>query len=304
MASDAPLTYPPAASSGPPRIWPALVVVLTAPIVVFGSVYLVSEVFYAVYSGVVERLDHADPFNRWLNRSLYMLAVLLPTSTVIALVALIPAALSPVTWWKRLGLVKTRMPIWMWVLMLMAHLFIAYAIYLVFPGLMENPPEWVTVLAKMIRESSPGQLVLLCVLISVLPGLAEELLYRGYVQRRLLQRWPAWAAILLPAVAFAVMHPDPRHMAATLIPGIWMGAVAWYAGSIWPAIACHMLNNLLFVLGTWFSDSDEAFTTELTASDATWLKISALALFAFVAAAVIRHRAGKSPIAVERTADQ
>lgn len=79
--------------------------------------------------------------------------------------------------------------------------------------------------------------------IAVAPGICEELMFRGYVQRRLLQRWrPAWA-IGVTSVVFALVHVAPHAILAALPLGVWFGVVAWRTGSIGPGIYCHAFVN-------------------------------------------------------------
>jgi membrane protease YdiL (CAAX protease family) len=88
-----------------------------------------------------------------------------------------------------------------------------------------------------------GQWVPFILFIAIVPGVVEELLYRGYVQRRLLKRWrPRWA-IGVTSVLFALMHVMPHAIVATLPLGVWLGVVAWRTGSILPSMGCHAFIN-------------------------------------------------------------
>jgi membrane protease YdiL (CAAX protease family) len=85
--------------------------------------------------------------------------------------------------------------------------------------------------------------ILFVAFLGIVPGLVEELFFRGYMQRRLLLRWPAWAAILVTSLAFAAVHIDLSWVAFALPIGVWLGVVAWRTGSIWPAVVSHMTVN-------------------------------------------------------------
>ena len=59
--------------------------------------------------------------------------------------------------------------------------------------------------------------------IGVLPGFAEELLFRGYVQTRLSQRWGRWWGVGIAAALFGIMHIDPVHGTFAGIFGLYLG---------------------------------------------------------------------------------
>ncbi len=82
--------------------------------------------------------------------------------------------------------------------------------------------------------------------IGVVPGVSEEMFFRGAIQRRLLRVKSPAAAIGVTSVLFAILHVDPPAMALALILGVWLGWVALKTGSIYPTIACH-----LFVNSSW-----------------------------------------------------
>jgi membrane protease YdiL (CAAX protease family) len=66
------------------------------------------------------------------------------------------------------------------------------------------------------------------------------------MQQRLLERWPAWLAILTASLLFALMHVAPHAVIFAFPIGLYLGVLAWRTGSIWPCIACHA-----FINGSW-----------------------------------------------------
>jgi membrane protease YdiL (CAAX protease family) len=76
------------------------------------------------------------------------------------------------------------------------------------------------------------------------PAIAEELFFRGYMQRRLLQHWSPPAAILTTAVLFTVAHGITPALLVKVFPvALWLGLIAWKSGSIWPGCCCHAWIN-------------------------------------------------------------
>lgn len=91
-----------------------------------------------------------------------------------------------------------------------------------------------------------GTTFLACLLgLAVLPGFGEELALRGFLQRGLAPRFGAPAAVAMASALFAALHADWVHSAGAFVLGLYLGAVTALAGSVRPAILCHLLNNLL-----------------------------------------------------------
>ena len=80
--------------------------------------------------------------------------------------------------------------------------------------------------------------------IGLAPGIGEELLCRGLIQRGLVVRLGPAAGIGLASLVFGALHADPVHAAAASVLGLYLGIVAWLAGSVRAAITCHVTNNL------------------------------------------------------------
>lgn len=101
-------------------------------------------------------------------------------------------------------------------------------------------------LAAILATASPPWKLGFVLSGSLLPGVCEELLFRGYMQSRLLKRWSPPVAIGVTSIMFAAMHIDPTYMVFVLPSGVWLGYLAWRTGSILPGIACHAFVNFVF----------------------------------------------------------
>jgi len=83
--------------------------------------------------------------------------------------------------------------------------------------------------------------------IAIAPGIAEELLFRGFVQRGLEARLGPALAIVLAAALFGAFHGGLIYALAAGVLGLYLGLASQLAGSIRAAIVCHAANNLLAV---------------------------------------------------------
>ncbi len=102
--------------------------------------------------------------------------------------------------------------------------------------------------SQLFRNLSGGELLATTLAVGLAAPLCEELAFRGVLNRALLQRLPAWAAVVLGGFIFSAFHFDPVGFAARWALGMLFGWLAWRSGSIWPGIAAHAGNNLTSLL--------------------------------------------------------
>jgi membrane protease YdiL (CAAX protease family) len=103
-------------------------------------------------------------------------------------------------------------------------------------------------------------------IIGIAPAFAEEFLFRGYAQTRLVQRWGRWPAIWITAALFGIMHMDPLQSPFTFAFGIYLGYLAERSGSIRPTMLCHAVNNSLMVVLGWLGGQSAAEPTRKQAT--------------------------------------
>jgi membrane protease YdiL (CAAX protease family) len=95
----------------------------------------------------------------------------------------------------------------------------------------------------------PGVLgaVLTMAVVAVAAPVFEEALLRGVVLGALRARFGVWPAIAASAVAFALLHASPWSFLPLTVLGVALGWLAVRSRSLWPAIAAHVLYNVVFV---------------------------------------------------------
>jgi len=244
-----------------PRIWSAIAAgVLALPVGMLVSVIAALASVVATSGPHVLR-DRAEFVRRAEVLSTTpsgLAAMVIPGQLVFLAFAFGAATLSSEHWRQRLRLVRGRMPLWTWPILAAATPAVAFLTSIALGALVSEPSDHMQRLEEMFRRYDARFLPLLFLLIAGLPGLAEELLYRGYVQSRLLRAWPARFSILLSALMFGLAHLDPLHALAVIPLGIWLGIIAWRADSLGPAILGHMINNgLALVMTRWIDRSSE-----------------------------------------------
>lgn len=83
--------------------------------------------------------------------------------------------------------------------------------------------------------------------IAVMPGFAEELLFRGCVMNSL-RPYGTRRAILLSALLFAMMHGILQSLPVHFLMGVVLGLLYFYTGSLHAPILYHVLHNALTLL--------------------------------------------------------
>lgn len=96
---------------------------------------------------------------------------------------------------------------------------------------------------ELARQLAGWPAALLFLALAVVPGVCEELTFRGLVLGGLLSRVrPAWS-IVTGAVFFAGFHFLIFRFGVTTALGVLLGYVCWRTGSILPAMLVHVMHN-------------------------------------------------------------
>ncbi len=107
---------------------------------------------------------------------------------------------------------------------------------------------------RMLFESIPvtfANRTLLFVTIAVIAPAAEELLFRGLLQKSLAHRLPVAAAIGVSSAVFAAMHMDAYAFPALFAMGAAFGYIYYRTGSLRVNILLHMINNGAALVLDW-----------------------------------------------------
>ncbi len=235
-----------------PRIWTvACVGLLTLPVAILVAGGVVA--FVAIADAGVEVFQNGG-FKSWFedySQTRLGLAVLvLPGQAVFLVMAVGAAVLSPKPLSQRLGLGCGVLPLWTWFVFVIATPIVSVLSSELLSWFVDDLSEQLKMMEQMMYAHTDGFMVGLILMVAVVPGVVEELMFRGYIQTRLAERWHPALAIVISAVLFSMAHLDPVHMLGVIPLGLWLGAVAWRADSVLPAMLCHAANNTLAVAAT------------------------------------------------------
>ena len=145
-------------------------------------------------------------------------------------------------------------------------------------------PDSYTQLFKGIMQHDLGY-----VAVGVLAPIAEEMLFRGAVLRRLLDvmdKRLTWVAIVVTSLLFAVVHGNMAQGVNAFVLGLLLGWMYVRTRSIVPGVAFHLTNNTIaFMSYRLFPDSTDKTLVEFYGGNMThvWLAV-AFSLMIFGAA--------------------
>jgi len=88
-----------------------------------------------------------------------------------------------------------------------------------------------------------GLLMVNLVLVAVVPGICEEVFFRGYIQRRAERSWGVAWGIAFSGIIFGVFHLRLTEALPLCALGLYMAYLVWCTGSIWVPITVHFINN-------------------------------------------------------------
>ena len=258
-AGPPPLSYfavPPLVSSKPkPRIWTVFVAFVAAFLAFILVQFVVVGIAGLILMKSGESFNSSKDFLEALQQVIVEPKVVilfgLLSQLILLGVTIVAAYWSPVPVVKRLRLGPSKLSLWAYPLVIggalaTAVLFGPIADFIT--KRLHAPGGTLKLLEDVLTHLTPGQAVAAVLVVGIMPGIAEEWLFRGYIQTRLSERLGSWWAILITASLFGLMHMDVVQSPFAAMFGVYLGYVAEQAGSIRPTMVCHAANNTFQVL--------------------------------------------------------
>jgi membrane protease YdiL (CAAX protease family) len=106
------------------------------------------------------------------------------------------------------------------------------------------------VIRRALEGAAGAELFAAVITIGILASAAEEVFFRGFMQARLREGWPPWAAVVVTSAAFGLLHIEWIHAVLAGALGLYLGFITERAGSALPAVVAHIVNNTVFIVLT------------------------------------------------------
>ncbi|HLZ86821.1 MAG TPA: type II CAAX endopeptidase family protein, partial [Puia sp.] len=109
-------------------------------------------------------------------------------------------------------------------------------------------------LTTLLQVKNPFDVVINLLVIAVIPGIFEEMCFRGVVQRIMIRLTKSpWAGIVVTGFIFSFMHFEFQGFLPRMFLGVLLGAAYHYSGSLWTCVLAHCFFNGIQVLAfTWY----------------------------------------------------
>jgi membrane protease YdiL (CAAX protease family) len=100
------------------------------------------------------------------------------------------------------------------------------------------------------KAQAPPALIATVLLVWI--GPAEEIFWRGYIQKSFADRWGSWKGYILASLIYALVHIWAFNfmlVMAALVAGLFWGLLFVRTGSLWPGIISHAVWDVaIFIL--------------------------------------------------------
>ena len=107
---------------------------------------------------------------------------------------------------------------------------------------------------QILDINSVWQLIICVLVVGVLAGLSEEMLFRGAMLRTMQQsRLGKHAVVWITAILFSAFHLQFYGFVPRMLLGVWLGYLLVWTGSLWVPIIAHTLNNSTVVMFSYLT---------------------------------------------------
>lgn len=110
-------------------------------------------------------------------------------------------------------------------------------------------------LKTMMGGGTVMSLIVNILTVGVMAGLAEELFFRGGIQRLMITAHVnRHIAVWLTAILFSVIHFQFYGFVPRMLLGAFFGYLCVWSGSLWYSVVAHCTNNIFACVSMWFAE--------------------------------------------------
>lgn len=132
----------------------------------------------------------------------------------------------------------------------------------------------------MLIMNNTGDYLFSIFVMAFLPGLCEELVFRGGLQNYLF-RWTnkPWLSIIIVSIIFSAVHFSFYGFLTRTFLGIVLGLMYHYSGRLWLSVAAHFINNAIIVTIAYVAQMQgHPIPQAMAEKNYTWIGVFAIPL--------------------------
>lgn len=257
----------------PPRIWTALTAPIVATVVGTFAAIAFAVIGLLIFTNAKidfltgeGRVEFTENFEQFVNSIPGYLVARISVPLALLGVALVAAHRSPVPIIDRLSLHRPCVGASTCALWVVATPFFLIQGSYLSSLVPEFPIGQFAADDDVFQGVSTSSVGVLLAVTAIVPSFCEVVLFQGYMQSRLLQRWHPLFAIVVSGLYFSVSYVEPSHLFAMIPIALWLSTLAWWSRSVWPSVACHATGTFFGEVWEVSGASESALMEEVFAS--------------------------------------
>ncbi|MBI4547795.1 MAG: CPBP family intramembrane metalloprotease [Ignavibacteriae bacterium] len=113
----------------------------------------------------------------------------------------------------------------------------------------------------LVSSNSLPELFYVILIVAFIPAIAEELFFRGLVQRSFEQGLSPVKGLLLTSLIFGAYHLNPTSFVPLAALGVYLGYLVLRSQSVWLSAFAHFCNNAFACVAVYLSKNDDYIVT-------------------------------------------
>ncbi len=164
-------------------------------------------------------------------------------------------------------------------------------------GLIIPPPDdFLKGMQDFVVAKSVYDFFVIAVLAAVLPGVCEEVMFRGALLRPLYKKYGRVTSAVYCGLLFGVFHLSVYRFLPTAFIGFYLSLITIHTGSIIPAMFCHFLNNFMIVALTNAGNFFKGYGSTAAETGLLVIVFMAFLVFPFVIRPMLEDKKSGGPI--------
>ncbi|HVO77168.1 MAG TPA: type II CAAX endopeptidase family protein [Candidatus Bathyarchaeia archaeon] len=125
-----------------------------------------------------------------------------------------------------------------------------------------------------IKPKGLSSLVYTAIGVVLVAAFAEEMLFRGFIQKIFQRNMNGALAVVLAGFIFSLSHFNPPAIPAVAALGILFGFIFYLTGNLWYSITAHAVYNLVTLIRLYLASDEEIASSNVAMPTRTWTFVS------------------------------